>query len=213
MKVRDFMKTEVIRVDIHTPIMAALDIMKQNNIKRLPVTKNGKFVGLITRAMIRDASPSTATSLSVYELNYLISKMTVGDIMRKDPVTISPDLPVEEAIWLGRKRGIGAFPVMENNELVGIITASDITAVVNSALGLDDKDSRRITIDVAGKRFGYLKQLIEVLDAHTIPLLSILSVPKPDKRSWHLILRVKAKDAARAAEDLREKGFGVIEVT
>ena len=105
------MKTEVIRVDIHTPIMAALDIMKQNNIKRLPVTKNGKFVGLITRAMIRDASPSTATSLSVYELNYLISKMTVGDIMRKDPVTISPDLPVEEAIWLGRKRGIGAFVI------------------------------------------------------------------------------------------------------
>jgi CBS domain-containing protein len=100
MKVRDFMKKEVITVDIKTPIMAALETMKHNKIKRLPVTKNSKFTGLVTRAMIRDASPSAATSLSVYELNYLISKMTVGDIMVKDPVTISPELPVEEAISL-----------------------------------------------------------------------------------------------------------------
>ena len=112
MKVRDFMKTEVITVDIKTPIMAALDIMKTNRIKRLPVTKNTKFVGFVTRAMIRDASPSEATSLSVYELNYLISKMTVGSIMIKDPITISPELPVEEAIWLGKEKGIGAFPVI-----------------------------------------------------------------------------------------------------
>ena len=136
MKVRDFMKTEVIRVDVKTPVMAALDIMKQNRIKRLPVTKNGKFVGLVTRAMIRDASPSAAASLSVYELNYLISKMTVGEIMVKDPITVSPDLPLEEAIWLGKKHGIGAFPVMENNELVGIITESDIIGVVTNALGV-----------------------------------------------------------------------------
>jgi len=213
MKVRDIMSREVIRVDIHTPIMAALDIMKENKIKRLPVTKNGKFTGLVTRAMIRDASPSAATSLSIYELNYLISKMTVADIMVKDPVTVSPDLPVEEAIWLGRQRGIGAFPVMENNELVGIITASDITVVVSKALGLDDKDSKRITVDSSGKRFGYLKQLIDVLDAHGVPLLSILSVPKSKNGDWHLILRVKAKDAAATAEDLKEKGFNVIEVT
>ncbi len=130
MKVRDFMKKEVITVDIKTPIMAALETMKHNKIKRLPVTKNSKFTGLVTRAMIRDASPSAATSLSVYELNYLISKMTVGDIMVKDPVTISPELPVEEAISLGKKHGIGAFPVIEKKDLVGIITESDITDVV-----------------------------------------------------------------------------------
>jgi acetoin utilization protein AcuB len=83
MRVRDFMKTEVITADVKTPIMAALETMKHNRIKRLPATKKGKFVGLVTRAMIRDASPSQATSLSVHELNYLISKMEVGDIMVK----------------------------------------------------------------------------------------------------------------------------------
>jgi len=213
MKVRDFMKTEVIRVDVKTPVMAALDIMKQNKIKRLPVTKNGKFVGLVTRAMIRDASPSAATSLSVYELNYLISKMTVGEIMVKDPITVSPDLPVEEAIWLGKKHGIGAFPVIENNELVGIITESDIIGVVTNALGVGDRDSKRITIHASRKRFGYLKDLIEVLDKHRIPLLSIMSIPKAGSKEWYLVLRLKTEDAAVAADDLREKGFDVAEVT
>jgi acetoin utilization protein AcuB len=213
MKVRDFMKKEVITVDINTPIMAALEIMKQNEIKRLPVTKNAKFAGLVTRAMIRDASPSEATSLSVYELNYLISKMTVGDIMVKDPITMSPDLGVEEAIWLGKKHGIGAFPVLDNKNLVGIITESDISGVVSNALGLGDRDSKRITIDASGKRFGYLKDLIEILDKHRIPLLSIMSIPKSEKGDWFLILRVKTKDAALAAEDLKKKGFSVSDVT
>ena len=213
MKVRDFMKKEVITVDINTPIMAALEIMKQNEIKRLPVTKNAKFAGLVTRAMIRDASPSEATSLSVYELNYLISKMTVGDIMVKDPITISPDIGVEEAIWLGKKHGIGAFPVLDNNNLMGIITESDISGVVSNALGLGDRDSKRITIDASGRRFGYLKDLIEVLDKHHIPLLSIMSIPKSEKGDWFLVLRVKTKDAALTAEDLKKKGFNVSDVT
>lgn len=213
MRVRDVMKREIITADIHTPIMAALETMKHNRIKRLPITRRGKFVGLVTRAMIRDASPSSATSLSIYELNYLISKMTVGDIMVKDPMTISPDLPVEEAIWIAKEKGIGAFPVIENGDLVGIITESDIAGVVSSALGLGERDSKRITIHPSGKRFGYLKDLCEIFDAHKIPILSIMSVPKSGKDAWFLIVRVKAKDAAVVLEDLKKKGFQVSDIT
>jgi len=213
MRVKDFMKKEVITADINTPIMAALEIMKHNKIKRLPVTKKGEFAGLVTRAMIRDASPSEATSLSIWELNFLISKMTVGDIMVKKPVTISPDLPVEEAIQIGKEHGIGAFPVLKNEELVGIITESDISGVVSSALGLGESDSRRITIGPSGKRFGFLRDLVSVLDSHEIPLLSIISIPKSEKGDWFLVLRLKIKDAALAVEDLKKKGFNVIDVT
>ena len=212
MIVRNFMKKKVITVDFNTPIMAALEIMKQNKIKRLPVTKSGKFVGLITRAMIRDASPSEATSLSIYELNYLISKMIVGNLMVKKPITISPDLPVEEAIRLGKEHGIGGFPVIENGELVGIITESDIIWVVSNALGLGEKDSKRITIDATGKRFGYLKDLVEVLDSNNIPILSVLSIPTSKKGDWSLIMRLKTKHASVAVEDLRKKGFDVSDV-
>jgi len=213
MRVRDFMKKDLITVDTETPIMAALDTMKQNHIKRLPVTKGDKFVGLVTRAMIRDASPSDATSLSVYELNYLISKMKVKDIMVKDPVTISPDMPVEEAIWMGKEKGIGAFPVVEKGKLIGIITESDISGIVSRALGLGEKGSKRITIATSGNRYGYLSNLVEVLDSYEIPILSILSIPKEGSEEWYLIIRIKADDANKAAEDLKAKGYKVIEVT
>jgi len=212
MKVRDFMRKDVITADFNTPIMAALEIMKQNKIKRLPVTKSGKFVGLVTRAMIRDASPSEATSLSIYELNYIISKMIVGDIMVKKPVTISPDLPVEEAIRLGKEHGMGGFPVIEKGELVGIITESDIVWVVSNALGLGEKDSRRITINATGKRFGYLRELVEVMDSNNIPILSLLSIPTSKKEDWSLILRLKTKHASVAVEGLKKKGFDIADV-
>jgi acetoin utilization protein AcuB len=213
MRVRDFMTANVITVDIKTPIMEALEVMKNNKIKRLPVTKKGRFAGLVTRAMIRDASPSEATSLSVYELNYLLSKMTVGYIMVKEPITVSPDVAVEEAVWLGMKHGVGALPVLENGELVGIITETDITKVVLNALGVGDRQSIRITIDASGKRFGYLKQLVQVLDSHNIPILSLMGVPKSDQGDWFLIIRVKSENAARAVEDLKQKGFRVTDVT
>jgi hypothetical protein len=80
-------------------------------------------------------------------------------------------------------------------------------------LGLGEPDSKRITIETSGKRLGYLKDLGEVFDSHEIPILSIMSVPKSEKEDWYLILRVKAKDAAVATEDLKKKGFHVTDVT
>ena len=213
MRVRDFMTTRLVTVDVKTPIMEALEIMKNKKVKRLPVTKNGKFVGMVSRNMIRDASPSEATSLSVHELNYILYKMTVGYIMVKKPISISPDLAVEEAIWLGIKHGVGALPVLEKGELVGIITESDISRIVIEALGVGQKDSQRITIDASGKRFGYLQDLVRVLDTHNTPILSLMGIPKSGKKDWMLILRLQTKDAAQAVQDLKSAGFRVTDVT
>ena len=213
MRVRDFMKTEVITVEAKTPILDALDVMKKNNIRHLPVTKDGKFTGFVTRGMLRDASPSDATSLSIYELNYLISKMTIDRIMIKDPITISPDLAVEEAIWLGQKHGIAGFPVVEDQNLVGIITQSDISGIVAKALGAGESGSKRITIDASGKRFGYLKDLVQLLDSHKIPMLSMIGIERSQKGNWDIILRVRTEDASAAVEDLKANGFNVTDVT
>ena len=213
MRVKDIMTKEVITADVRTPIMEALQIMKENRIKCLPITKKDRFAGLVTRAMLRDASPSEASSLSVHEMNYLLFKMNVGHIMVKDPVTATPDMPIEEAVWLGRQKGFGKLPVLEDNRLVGIITESDITGVLINALGVGETDSRRITIDAKGRRYGYLKDLVEVMDRHRIPILSLMGIPKPGRADWNLILRVKAKDAGRVAEDLKAKGFVLVDMT
>ena len=213
MRVRDFMKKEVITVEPKTPILDALDIMKKNNIRHLPVAQNGKFTGFVTRGMLRDASPSDATSLSIWELNYLISKMTIEKIMLKEPITVSPDLPVEEAIWLGQQHGVGAFPVLEDKKLAGIITQSDISGVVAKALGVGESDSKRITIDASGKRFGYLKDLVQLLDSHKIPIMSMMGIERSQKGNWYIILRLKTEDASVAVGDLKENGFNVTDVT
>jgi len=213
MRVRDFMKKEVITVEPETPILDALKSMKNNKIKHLPVTQKGKFKGFVTRGMLRDASPSKATSLDIHEITYLISKLTVEKIMLTKPITVSPDLPVEEAIWLGQEHGVRAFPVLEDQNLVGIITQSDITGVVAKALGVGENDSKRITIDASGKRFGYLKDLVQLLDSHNIPMLSMMGIERSKKGSWYIILRPRTEDASAVAEDLRQNGFKVTDVT
>jgi len=211
MKVRDFMKADVISIETNTSIIDAQNIMRKENIKRLPVMKRGKLIGMVTKHMLLEASPSSASSLSIFELNYLLTKMVVDDIMVKDPITISPDYPVEAAIWLGKKHGIAAFPVVEDGKLVGIITEHDIAGVLSEVLGLESEGAR-ITVQGLGNKLGGLKEIIGVLDDHATPLLSIMTVPRKNKGDWIIVLRVLSSEAEGIVKDLEEKGFKVTDV-
>jgi acetoin utilization protein AcuB len=211
MKVRDFMKTDVISIETKTSIMEAQNIMSKKNIKRLPVMKKGKLIGLVTKHMLLEASPSSATSLSVFELNYLLSKMTVDDIMVKDPITIHPDDPVEAAIWLGKKHGISTFPVVEDGKLLGIITEHDIAGVLSEVLGLESEGTR-ITVKGLGSKLGELQEIIGVLDDHATPLLSIVTIPRKKKGDWIIVLRVLSSEAEGIVKDLERKGLKITDV-
>jgi len=98
MKVGEIMSTNVVTVTEDTLVDDAKKIMDAHRIRRLPVMKKDKLVGLVTKHMLLEAAPSPATSLNIWELHYLLSKMTVKEIMVKNPFTISPDMPVEEAL-------------------------------------------------------------------------------------------------------------------
>lgn len=211
MRVKDFMTTDVITIDIGTPILEAQEIMRQKRVNRLPVMKKRALVGLVTKHMLLEASPSRATSLSIYELNYLISKMTVGEIMVKDPLVLSPDVPVEEAIWLGTDRGIGGFPVVEDGRLLGIITESDLTRVVSEVLGVKG-EGQRITIEGLGNQLGELHNIIAVLDDQKAPLLSMMTIPRQEKKDWIIVMRVKGLGGQSVADALKQKGFRVTDV-
>lgn len=126
MLVKERMSSPVITVEPNVPIMQALDMMKKNRIRRLPVVKNGKLVGIVSEGDLLNASPSDATSLSVWELNYLLGKVTVKDIMAKDVITVTEDTPIEEAAFLMDANKIGGMPVLADGELVGLITETDL---------------------------------------------------------------------------------------
>lgn len=129
-QVRDWMTPNPISIDPQTTLPEAHRLMKECHIRRLPVVDNGKVVGILTLGDIREASPSNATSLSIFELNYLLAKLTVEKIMTRDPILIAQTATIREAAQLMLEHKIGGLPVVENDKLVGIITESDIFRVL-----------------------------------------------------------------------------------
>lgn len=130
-RVCDWMTDDVIAVSPDTSLVEADQIVVDNTIRRLPVVENGKLIGICTYGDIREARPSSATSLSVWELNYLLSQLTVREIMTPNPVTVSPEATIGEAARLMLKNAISGLPVVDtHHHLVGIITESDIFRMV-----------------------------------------------------------------------------------
>jgi len=207
MRIRDIMSTNVVTVDEKTLVDDAKKIMEAHRIRRLPVMKKDKLVGLVTKHMLLEAAPSPATSLSIHELHYLLAKMTVKDIMVKDPYTITPDIPAEEALQLGQEKGYGAFLVVENGRLVGVVTESDIVRIMTRLLGVREK-GKRIDIKVS-KEFGNFQRIMKILDENKTVLLSLITLKEPEEEDWLTILRVKGEDAEPIAKKLKSSGFNV----
>jgi acetoin utilization protein AcuB len=208
MRIRDIMSTNVVTVDEKTLVGDAGNIMEAHRIRRLPVMRKDKLVGLVTKHMLLEAAPSPATSLSIWEVHYLLSKMTVKDIMVKHPDTISPDMPVEEALQLGQEKGYGGFLVMEKGRLVGVVTESDIVRVMTKVLGVREKGKR---IDIrASNEFGNMKKIMEILDKNKSVLLSLMTLPPEEgEKDWLIVLRLKSKEAEPLVKELTSVGFNV----
>jgi acetoin utilization protein AcuB len=205
---RDVMTKNPITVDSKTPIGEAKRIMKEKNIRRLPVVDKGKLVGMITERMILEASPSPATTLSIYEVHYLLSKMKVKDVMVKNPITVSPGTTFEETLLLGQEKRVGAFPVVEKGKLVGIATESDLVRFITSIWGAKEKAST-IIIERVSQRFGLFNEVISVIDNHEVPILSIMTYTAPGRVDCDLIIRVRTKEVDPLMRDLKKAKFKV----
>lgn len=128
--VRNWMTPDPVTITPKTTLPDAHDLMKRRRIRRLPVIEDDKLVGIVTLGDVREASPSDATTLSIYELNYLLSRLTIEKIMTKNPLTVTPGTSIREAAGMMLLHKISGLPVVENDRLVGIITESDIFRVV-----------------------------------------------------------------------------------
>ena len=125
----------VITVSPDMPIMDALEMLKREGIRRAPVIKKGKIVGIISEKDILNASHSPTTSLSVWELHYLLSKVTISEVMSREVTTVSEDTPIEEAARIMSDENIGGLPVMKGDQLVGLITETDIFKIFLELMG------------------------------------------------------------------------------
>lgn len=161
MLVGERMSHPVITVPPSMPIVDALNLMKREHIRRAPVVQEGKLVGIVSEKDLLNASPSSATSLSVWELNYLLSKVTVKEIMTTKVLTVDESTPIEEAARIMADNKIGALPVMRGDELVGIITETDLFKIFLELMGAREPGVR-VTVLVPEKR-GQLAQLTQAI--------------------------------------------------
>lgn len=161
MLVGERMHKPVITVPPDMPITEALNLMKREHIRRCPVIKDGKLVGIVSDKDLLNASPSAATTLSIWEINYLISKITVAEVMTKNVMTVNEDTPIEQAARIMADNKIGGLPVLRDGAVVGIITETDLFKLLLELMGAREMGVR-VTV-LAHDRPGVLAKITKAI--------------------------------------------------
>jgi len=209
MKVKYWMTKDPITVTPDTLAVEAQKIMKENKIRRLPVMEKGKLVGIITFRNLIEAAPSSATSLSIFELNHLILKIKVKDLMKKKVITVSPEDSVMDVIALGMRHNSGGFPVLdERGELVGIVTETHISQAMLQLFGTNVKEEI-IHLENVELQPGAFGKIVAVVEKLGVTIYNMFFSPKRTTDLMRVYIRIKAEDGAkeRVEEALQQAGY------
>jgi len=203
--VKTRMTKNPITISPGAPISDAVGLMREKSLKRVPVVEGDKVVGILTQSDVQKVSPTKATSLSIFEINYLLSKITVRDAMAKNPVTIDEDSLLEEAAVIMRQERIGTLPVVANGKLVGIITESDIFDAFIDLLGFKTFGSR-ITVE-AKDIPGALAEIAEVFKSLGINITHIAAYR--GEGTSDVVIRSDAFDTSDIEKNLLMRGYKI----
>jgi acetoin utilization protein AcuB len=183
-----------------------IHLMRERKVRRLPVLdESGMMVGIVSDKDLLHAAPSPATSLSVYELHYLLAKLTIKQVMSSPVISVSPDTPLEEAARVMADNKIGGLPVTEGDRLVGIITETDVFKILVELLGAR-APGQRVTLRVREGK-GVLARLTAALSDINANIISVVTYTgaTPDDR----LIMVKLSEADSAAVRSALSGLGV----
>ncbi len=207
MYVKNRMTKNPITISADATISEVLDLMAQKNVHRLPVVQGDTLIGLLTEGVIQENSPSHASSLSIHEINYLLSKTMVKDIMIRKVITIGPDALLEEAALLMKKNEIGGLPVVVGNKLIGIITVNDILGSFVDLLGFYQPGSR-VVIEVSNDRSGIMADLASVFAEANINISHLAVYHRDDVVD--VVVRCSSIDKYGLRVMLESKNYKVI---
>lgn len=206
MNVKNKMTVNPICIHPDQTISEVLDLMHEHKIHRIPVIEKGRLVGLVTQGVVQENSPSNMSTLSIHEMNYLLSKTKVKDIMIRKVVTISPDAIIEEAADTMEKKDIGCLPVVgEDNVLLGIITTNDIMKAFVELFGYHQRGTR-IVVQAPENEVGIITKLSSVFTDNDISISHVAVYPN---NTNEFIIRVYETDKEKIKKLLESKGFVV----
>ncbi len=209
MKVKDRMSKGAKTVQLDTSLTEAFRVMKENGIRRLPVMDKEKLAGIVTLSDLNQASPSSATSLSIHELNYLLARTKIKDIIPKKQkiLTIGPENYIETAAKLMRANKISGLPVVDDGKLVGMITETDIFEALIDILGVKTAHSR---IDFYVKeRPGSLAEVTGLIGEKGINILNTVMYFDEKKNRYKMILRIEDMNNGPIVEELKARGYEI----
>lgn len=209
MKVKDRMSTEVKTATMDTSLMEALHMMEEYRIRRIPIMDKTKLVGIVTLSDLNRAAPSAVTSLSVHEINYLLGKTKLKDIVPKKQqvITIGSENYIETAAKRMRAHNVGGLPVVDDGRLMGIVTETDIFDALIDILGVHQVHSRLDLFVPDGK--GRLAEITGIIASRGINILNAVAYYDEDKNLYKIIIRIEALDTGTLVEDLASHGYMV----
>jgi acetoin utilization protein AcuB len=204
------MHTNLVTVSPDTTMTKAKDIIDKKRIHHLLVVNDKEdLIGLVSDRDLKQSWASSATTLSVHELNYLLAQLTVEMIMTKKIITISPGTTIERAALIMQENRINALPVTEGEKLVGIITTNDVMKVLLRAIGFG-KGSTRFTVLVED-RIGVVAEVSRLLKEQQVNIRSLVTWPEQNYPGiFQLVMRVAAQDGEKAVSTLKAGGFNVL---
>lgn len=210
MFVGDRMSRPVITVSPDDAVVDVRAMFHKEHIRRAPVMKKGKLVGVVSATDLINASPSKATSLSAWELRYLVSKITINHVMTKKVITVDADTPIEEAARIMADNKIGGMPVLKNKRVVGVITETDLFRVFLELMGARKK-ATRVTALISDKR-GALARLTKAIADNGGNFISFGMFSGNDANTKVITFKVegmKLDEIKKATKDIVEKFWDI----
>ena len=212
MFVQDAMTTNPVTVTVKATLPDIARLMHDKRIRRVPVLdQNGKLVGIVSDRDVRENMPSPATTLSKWEINTLLDKLTAEEIMSSPVMVTAPDCPLEEAARVLIDKKIGALPVLKDGELVGIVTETDFFQAFVDMLSGGDVPGLRFVLRVERHK-GILATLANIINENGGGIIAIATENEPDGTHKKVLVKEEGADAAAVRKALAEAEIEVLDV-
>lgn len=182
--------------------------MDAHRIRRLPVVDRGKLVGVVSRDTLDRMGPSKLTTFSIHELGYLVNKIAVKEIMRREVVTVAPDVAVEEAVELAQSIGVGMLVVVEEGKVVGVVTTNDFFyKILNPILGIK-MPGKRVVVRNCYKAPD-IEKVVATINRFKVGITNLFIIDLPEVGKHDLVVHLDTEDCADCITEISKLGCTV----
>jgi acetoin utilization protein AcuB len=213
MLVREQMTLNPVTIAPEIPVPDALRLMRERRIRRLPVIdKHGQLAGIVSEKDLLNASPSPATSLSVWEITYLLAKLAVEKVMTREVITVSEDTPIEEAARIMADHKIGGLPVMRDKVLIGLITETDLFRIFLQLFG-GRRSGVRLAVSISSAKGTVAKVANAIFSVGgDIVGLGLNEVTDTAGKQWEITVKVEGTTRDKLVEAIRPVAREILDV-